>query len=288
MKTLIILSAVLSFFFNEKTTQSYTLQEAINNGIITCSFKGNPESTHYLKPLTVKIKNNTKKDISIKIENGLQFEASDSAYQNVILTNDIIVNIPATYSRTKALYGMCTEKTDAAPTSSDLKYNFKGKAKGKLLELTKLIKENKYYSYAGQATVWALACNSPLINILGYNNDASQKLVKFASEATNKPIPEAPKDNDYRYNFESRTINIEFSGKYTYDFQSPIEVSAAMFDTSNIVVRPLVKDTIVQGKSLLTYSFDASVYTDDTYYIRFIANDDIIFNRKIDMTKYRR
>ena len=70
-------------------------------------------------------------------------------------------------------------------------------------------------------------------------------------------------------------------GEFEYKINSPRSVVIAMFDNDNIVVRELFNNPEVKpGVHTFEYAFDATVYTDEFYYIRMIMNGDIALEGK--------
>ena len=276
MKNIIIL-VLLGIFILSKPQAEYTLKDAIAKNIISCTVNGNSNSTHYSKPLIINIKNKKNTNIKIKINNGLQFIPVDSNYQNIVITRHELLVLNGYENKEVVLYGMCTENYDRAP-SKNVEYKTSIIADEGLSKLSKFIEKKKYYNTIAQNAVWAVSCNKSLENIAGFDTIAAKELIEIAAQITEKPIPPPPDPNDYHRNYyvPPRTYRIRIGGEYNYSFPKQTAIQIAMFDTNEILVRELFNNpAVAPGEHKFEYKFDASVYTDSLYLIRFIADNEI-------------
>jgi len=259
------------------------LNTAVKNKLISCTINGNPNSSHYLKPVIITIRNLKKFPVVVDIDNGLILKANDSSYQNMVITRNEIITLNPLEKKSYELYGMCTEPSDKAPDSKTT-YSSGNLAPAGLLEVTKLIQKSKYFDIAGQSAVWAVIDKRGLEDISGFDSIEARELQKLVSKVTGKPLPPPPAKNDYLHNYQCHEYVASIGGSFEFASSRKMSVVVAMFDRNNIVVRELYKNPDVEpGTHKFNYEFDATVYKDDYYYIRFIANDDIKLSRKVSM-----
>ena len=263
------------------------LSEAIKSGAVKCTISGNNGSTHYIKPIFIDIKNKRNVPINIKVNNGMQFEPVDSSYQNMIVTQQELLALQPGGTVKIPIYAMCTEHSDRAPNENTIYRPFK-QAAGNLLKLTQMIQAKKLFDPLGQSAVWAMTCHSPLEDIVGYDTTTARQLVKFVAGALGKKVPPPPKPGDSYRNYYApvETYKVTMSGKFEYKFHKPKAITLAMFNKDNIVVRELYRNPKVEpGYHEFEYKFDATQFIDSLYYIRMLADGDIILSSKILMDK---
>ena len=259
------------------------LNTAAKNKLISFTINGNVNSSHYIKPVVINIQNLKNTSVLVRIDNGLELKANDSSYQNMIITKEELIVLNPLEKKTFELYGMCTEPSDKAPDGKTT-YSSGKLASAGLCEVTQLIQKSKYFDIIGQNAVWATISKSNLEDITGFDSTEARQLQKLVSKITGKPLPPPPAKNDYLHNFECREFVASVGGSFEFASSRKMSVVVAMFDKNNIVVRELYKNTNVEpGTHKFNYEFDATVYNDDYYYIRFIANDDIKLSRKVSM-----
>ena len=77
-------------------------------------------------------------------------------------------------------------------------------------------------------------------------------------------------------------------GNFEYNFSKSQDVQIAMFDKNGILVRELFNQKKVpSGSHTFTFEFDSNVYTDDVYYFKLIAMNDILVDQKWDVKGIR-
>jgi len=282
MKKIFVILLVVVLFAFKPADNTVNIDEAIRTGLISCSVQSNSGSTHYIKPLSITLTNIKSTPVSIKIPNGFQFIPEQDEYQNIIVTQEEMLALNPGKPVTISLYGMCTENHDKAP-STDIKYRLGKQADEKVSKLTKLIAKRKLHDPLGQSAVWAMTCNTPLEDIAGFDTTSAKELIKYVAHALNKPIPPPPAPDDTKRNYYVTNYKTSMRGAFNYTFSKKTSVTIAMFNVNNIVVRELYRNSEEKpGKHKLEYQFDATEYTDDFYYLRLIADGEIILNGKID------
>lgn len=267
--------------------ESMSLRDAIQTGAVKCTITGNIESTHYIKPIIAEIKNRRNVPLNIRIQAGDRFYPEDSSYQNMIVSRQEMIALNAGGTVKVSLHAMCTENHDRAP-GQDVRYRTAAQSNGHLLKLMQMIENKKLFDPLGQSAVWAMTCNTPLEDIAGFDTTSARQLVKYVAGALGKKVPPPPSATDTYRNYYApvASYKVTMSGKFEYKFHKPKVITIAMFDKNNIVVRELFRKPGVEpGYHEFEYKFDASCYNDDYYYIRMIADGNIVINSKISMNK---
>ena len=281
MKTILFLFIFIGLNAFSEEVISFT--DATKKGIISCTFKGSSTGTHYTTPLSGTFTNNKNKEIIFIIENGRTFISEDSSYQNLIITEEKIISLKPHQKRTYIFHAMCIESSDKAP-HNDILYAAGPMANENLCKMTKYIELNKYFNSTAQSAIWAFTNNKPLENIVGIDEINTYNIVKKAAEILGKPIPEKPSPDDYTRNLNSTVMKRTITGFVEYEFSSTENITIAMFDKNNIIVRELYHNSAEKpGPHKQSFQFDGTVYTDDFYYIKLIANDKVFYSRKFEL-----
>lgn len=262
---------------------TYSINEATTKKIIEVKIKYNSESTHYIEPVIIEIKNKTSSKFNISLKTGDLIEPSDSAYQNFILTENLIVNFDNGVKKTIKPKGMCTEPYDMAGNEK-LSYHFIENKNSKLIKTAKFINENKYYDAVGQKALWCVADESKsLLEIIGYDSASRIKLIKVVAEITNKPIPSIIKIRETYSGYTKPERKETIGGMFEYSFPFSTKVHIAMFNPQGTLVRELYyNENELPGVHKLNFEFDYTVYTDEFYIVKLIADNKVLLSSKID------
>ena len=283
--TALPLLALMAFSKPAETTLG--LKEAIKRGMVKCNVFNNPKGTHYQKPIVIYLTNLTSAPLKISIDNGTMFYPEDSSYQTLLVTQGMVVGIDANGNRSSLIQAVCTESSDRAPgTDTKMQYSIGKDAVGNLLKLSIMLEQNQFYNAEAQAAVWTLKNNGDLTNIYGYDTVATRKLQVFLAKLMGKKVPPPPAPDDYRRNSYAPTYRkkITLGGEFEFNFFKTRSVIIGMYDKNNILVRELYKNTQeAAGNHIFKYEFDASVYTDDYYNIKLIADDEVRLQAKVEM-----
>jgi hypothetical protein len=286
--TLVILATVpFTYSFRMKPeAESVTLQQAIASKYIEVNFENNRGTTHYNKCLLAHISNKTAKVLTIQVDNGTQVTPDDSTYQNLIVTQNVFVTVNPNGTQDITINAMCTEPSDRAPYNDVMHYKMAKNADGVMKAVVDLIDKKNYFNGEGQQAVWCVAADRSLDAIAGYDTTAVKNLQQLISKLTGKKIPPPPKYDDYVHNYYAPPAvkKITIGGEFEYKFVKPKNILIGMFDKNNVLVRELYKkDGESAGVHKQKYEFDASVYTDKSYYIRLVVDGKVTLESEITM-----
>ena len=282
MKTLAIL--FLFLFFQSLVSGSekiLSIKDALAKNVIKCNFTGNSNSPHYYQPLILSITNNDNEPIKVKIDNGQKFIASDESFQNLVLTKHELIALSPGETKKLELFSMCIESHDHAPLDR-INYTLGEMASGSLLKLTLLIETKGWFDYVGQMAVWCLIDNNELDYIYGPENTEVYELVKLLAKETGKAIPPPPAENDYKRNFNSKNIISTVKGTFKYTIAKTRNVSIILMDNNGLVVRELYRNPKEKaGDHSYEFTFDSTVYKDDVYLVKLVADGKVLTEKKI-------
>lgn len=259
-----------------------TLKQALLSPDISYKIRGNSASTHYLEPVILELTNKSSQAYTISVETGDMFIPSDTSYQNIVITANEILALRPNSKQSFPIKGMCTESGDKGGSDNTL-YAFRTSGNEQLKKLSGFINDKKYQTSAAQSAVWALMNNSSLYNIFAADTAEEGNLLRFMAKLTRKPLP-IKDPNNYHHNYYTPPVEYQtVSGKLEYSFSRPKDIQIVMFNTNGILVRELVnKRQQAPGEYVETYQFDSTVYPDDVYYIKLIADNRVMMTHKWD------
>lgn len=281
---LIITLLIFTATAQHASSTTLSLSDVLKEKKVSCLIKGNGASTHYLEPILLEVTNLSNETVSIIIDNGDLFIPTDEHKQNIVVTEPEVLVLQPKSKQSIKVKGMCTEPNDASGTAETV-YTFKPRDNEKLKKLSDFIAEKKYQSSAAQYAVWTLVTEGDINSIYSSDSIEENELKKFMANLTGKTF--ALKTKDYRTNYYAPPKE-KVGGAFEYSFIQAQDVQIAMFDKNGILVRELYNQKKVPaGAHKINFEYDSSVYTDDIYYFKLIAGNEVMVNRKWDAQAMR-
>jgi len=264
------------------TTETITLEKALQTGLVQVSAKGNSASTHYGLPLRMQIKNLSNSPVNISAETGLLFLPEDSLAQGIILTQEQYIALQPGEQKTIDMAGMCINHQNRAPKSED-KFLFKGKATAELAEMAQFISQKRMQNVNGQRAIWLICDKEPLYNIISENSEEEQQLMqKIAAIRGETPLtPEACEKRAETGAYTSTYLKI--SGTFGFNVAIASDVHIALFDENGIVLKEIYRDVAQPGKHNVSYQFDATPHLGHKLYARLVSRHQLMIERKFDL-----
>lgn len=260
---------------------TYKLSEAIRNKTVSVAIHGaytdtsyhGERSSHYGPCMALEITNATADMLSINVEYGYRLEPEDSTLQTMMVTQNLLVKLPARQKKNYRLYAMCTQAHDSGP-SPDAAFVLGKRFVGNILQLAELINKNNYQTDAAQNAVWCLTDNYEISSI--YNSDTAMMyaLRRFVAKA--KGLAE---DKIYAATTEtpeparSYTTRKIYSGSMSYRFSGTNKIMIALFDETNQMKRVFVNnETQREGEYTYNYQIGSDEMDDKKHYLRLFRN----------------
>lgn len=142
--------------------------------------------------LRVTIQNLSGQSITVEVPCGSLFTASDSADQNMIITEDMKFVLQPNAHSTKYAHGYCCEASDHSPDENE-QFLIKKPAPDKLVKLTEFIRDNKIEGYGVQRAVWCITNNYDLWDINVPDSGMTAELIKYTGELKGFSEPDISK-----------------------------------------------------------------------------------------------
>jgi hypothetical protein len=278
MKYIIII--ICSLFAIRVSATEITLAEAIKNKNVECVITGNSASTHYFKPIKIKIKN-LKSGITIRIDYGLIFNAIDTAYQDIVVTQQMMAELKPGQSKTLEIYGMCIKEHNSAP-ADEVSYKAGSVTDGDLKKMSLFIEQKKYFNQCAQQAVWVIRGSRDINELCGFDGDGWEDIVKFTASLLNVAVPERPKEEDYQRNYYTRPTKHVIKGSFTIEWPQECKATVGIFNKQGIIVREIYNNPKhPAGLQKVSYEFDASQFTDPAYDLKMIIDGEVFINKEV-------
>lgn len=267
------------------------LRQAVLAKKVSMSAQFNHQATHYSNPVALKLTNISGVPLQILIPAGYRFNPSDTSCQPMLIVNSHKIQIAPGAIANVNLEAMCMAHSKSGP-STGLKYTLAKPIHQNLQKLAQKIENMASFGIEGQHAVWCLTDDMPIQSIYGADTAHSRILRSFVCKL--KGIANPPPvhvQEDYRYNYYAPVVNVSerIWGKYEYKFASEKDITIAMFNERNTVVRELFKgEKVKPGNHVFNYEFDSSVYTDDSYRIMFIVDGKVLLVRNLNLNEWRK
>ncbi len=265
----------MAMMCQQVAAENYTLADALRQKLVSISMTGaGLDTTNYtnnaLAPsMSMLVTNLSSSDISLNLEYGYKLEPSDTTYQTMMVTQTLIVRLPAKQKKTYRLYAMCTQAGDRGPSESE-HFSLGKRSTGNLLGMAELINHKRYQYSAAQDAVWCLTDNRDIQNISSSDTTMMYELRRFVAKAKGLPASSIySTTSSYTEPIQTYRTRTVYSGELTYSMSRPAKILVALFDGNNRMKRVYVNnETQREGQYSYTYNLSSDDLGEGKYYIR--------------------
>lgn len=259
--------------------ETYKLNEAVQKKLVSVKLNGaTPDTAYqytgdYIAPcMAMEIVSNYSTDLTLSLDYGYKLEPADSTYQTMMVTQTLIVKLPAKQKKNYRIYAMCTQAPDKGPSQSQA-FKVGRRSDGNLLGLAELINRRQYQNGAAQDAVWCLTDNHDIQSISSNDTTVMYELRRFVVKAKGLPLSNVynPVYTEPAYVEPLRTYRTRttYSGELSYSVSRPAKVLVALFDSENHMKRVYVNnETQREGQYSYGYQISSSEMEGKKYYLR--------------------
>lgn len=267
-----------SFVVND-TEDILTLQE---NGDIELTIKGNDESTHYLDPLVVNVKNNTKKIIEMKVPAGLHFVSNEENIQDIISTQAQFVRIAPNSNKHFTISGVCIQSSNGSPGSEN-DFFLTANAEPKLYELAQFLDKKNIKNSQAQQAAWAISDNRDISNIIGLESENEQALVDKTASILGLPSVAAEDIKTWKKARVNPIYTSSLKGYFKFEFPRKTKVQIALFNQDNVLIKEVYNQDVDAGFHKIDYQLETTEYEGQKITSQLIAYNKVVTRRSIDL-----
>lgn len=267
-----------SFVVND-TEDILTLQE---NGDIELTIKGNDESTHYLDPLVVNVKNNTKKIIEMKVPAGLHFVSNEENIQDIISTQAQFVRIAPNSNKHFTISGVCIQSSNGSPGSEN-DFFLTANAEPKLYELAQFLDKKNIKNSQAQQAAWAISDNRDISNIIGLESENEQALIDKTASILGLPSVAAEDIKTWKKARVNPIYTSSLKGYFKFEFPRKTKVQIALFNQDNVLIKEVYNQDVDAGFHKIDYQLETTEYEGQKITSQLIAYNKVVTRRSIDL-----
>ncbi len=273
-----LLSLFLLAGFSSTPALKVTFSDAIQQQLISVEASspgGLPE-----KPLSLKIANDSRRDLELLIPAGYIFPSQDSSEQDLITIQDRQLAIAKKSSRIVKLPAMCIQASHAAPGKGS-GYRPGGPASGKLGKLVSFVNQKNILESDTQYALWAVTDGEDLANIV------NEELRKFTADLLGLKAPsyslihESMAPQAGQRAFVPNPVVVR--GTFEYQTEVDILASFGLFDENGKEVVPFFTDQEQRrGGHRFRFTFEIRHLPPGTYYARLRDGERTIGEQQIE------
>ena len=252
----IIILAGITWSTYASEVQILSIGEALARKSVQCRLQAStlmPDSlagrSGYL--LRLDLANNTSLPLRVRFESGRTFNCADTAVQNLILTEDRIVSLPAGKQQVYQLMAYCIQKKKDQPDHS--RYSIGTRAHGLLLKAANFLGKKKIRTPAASSAIWVVTDKIPIEDVKGKTADETRLLRNYLYELTGAKRP--PR------NLEPLSWpRVSVSGNLCWEMKVPDTISIFVYDKNNVQVGKLLSNQAYpNGKQIYTFHYQDDV-----------------------------
>ena len=252
---LLALVAVSCLYYTQPPTQ-LSFQEAVDKGLIKVKIRGYDSKdvilesgNGYAPTLEILAENKSTKDIEITLPAGHHFESEDPGFQDMLVSESLILALNASARKKFPVYTMCTQVRNAGPGEGT--YYKTGKmAEGNLLAVAQYLDSHAMHGdHIGQEAVWAVSDHTPI-----YFSKDHTELQQLISGFTGMEILH-PGEGETVVR-QRRIKSYTLKGQVEYNLNASSHVTLQMLDSTGVPVK-ILRDNEPRnrGKHTSTYVF---------------------------------
>ncbi len=266
-KSILVLFALSIALSRVMAIDCLSLEEAGKRGLVKLVIKSKGGCTGQV--IEMKIKNLGHQLLNLKLEAGRRLDSKNDSQQDILVTKSEEFAVSNNEDKTLHVYGMCCQAHNSGPTNNS-EYSIGRMADSNLVKLAEFIDKNKYFSScASQHAIWAISDGNSIGGISGDNKYESDKLKKYVSKLTGRPIPKYNVDYAIEGSDETMGRARKIEGTFEYTLPANAHVSLAIYDSTGTLVQTLFKEEAHQsGDYKLYYTFRTAHLDQGTYYAR--------------------
>jgi len=167
-------------------TKAVNIRDAIKQKLVDVKIKWhgmeNSESvsSRHGYNLRMVLQNLTNSDLKIEVPCGSMFTPKDTSRQNMIITEDIMVDLGPKKQKTEYANGYCCEAHDGAPMIDQV-YIIRKPAKESLIKLARFIRDHKIQGYGVQRAIWSVSDKYDIDDI-NTGDTSSVALIRYVGD----------------------------------------------------------------------------------------------------------
>lgn len=232
MKTLVISALSLSFFI----AKAINIEDAFKKGLIKYDISGTTEGNTGAC-IAVNITNQSAEIVNLEIETGRILEASDTNYQNMIVTKRYFVRLQPKQKASQNIYALCSKPNRSSPIP-ETKFSHGKMATGSLLTMAKFVESKQLQNGEGQTLIWNMVNGNYSLYNCDYTPQMYASLKTFFASDNNIKFENCNTANRTSAGGVVHSIR-RFKGSFGFSIPEPSDFELSLFDEDGNKVKVL-------------------------------------------------
>ncbi len=249
---------------------AFTIKDAVTQKKVAVKLVSNGK--HVGKCVTFTIKNLADKPISVLIDAGRRLKNHNSDNQDLIVTQQLLVQLKPKQTTNIPIYAMCGEAKDASPKSTD-NFTIAENDNADLKGLALLIYKRNFQTDAGQHAIWTITDGYDAKEIVSADTLEQNTLRRYVSALAyvkNTAVAGVP----------AKKINL-YTGFTLFERK---QVTVQVLDAQGNVLKTFINDyPFTAGSHSLRYEFATEAGEVKTYLLKIIANNEMVLQREFKL-----
>jgi hypothetical protein len=275
----VFIAIITASFVLKKSDDILKLQK---EGVIDLSISGTSSSTHYLMPIELKITNNTRDILDIKIPAGLHFQSIDENDQDIISTQRQIVKVAPNSYKNVQIEGVCIQQLNRAPSSSS-KFTLAKTAPKKMYELAQFIDQKQIRGAIAQDAMWVISDGNDLSSIIGLSPKHEQELLNKTASIMELPPVKIEDFKRWKKERVEPVYTSSITGYYKFEFPRKTRVNIAVFNENNVLIKEIINQEVEAGFHKIDYQLETTDLEGHRITSQLIAYNKVLAKRNINL-----
>ncbi|TNE55082.1 MAG: hypothetical protein EP338_05050 [Bacteroidetes bacterium] len=273
---------LLSSVSRESKILELDLHEAIAQNVI--SWQGLATGNYDGESIKAKIKNLSRKKVRILIPAGTYFRAEATDEQNLVTTEDLIVELNPSSGSSKVLNGFCFNASKRCPGEGKA-FTPEKKTNEELVALTKFLKGKKYDNDVLQSAVWTISDRRSISSVYGKDQDAILALREELSKITGLKNPwySSPERRSLDRNRNINRETVMVHGDIRFECPEGAKVHQEIRDAAGNVKAKDEETPLRAGNVRYRFNVQVRGWERGTYFVKLMNGDQELVSREFEI-----
>lgn len=247
--------------------------------------------------IEIEISNKSNQPQTVEIPSGYIFKSDNQDYQNYVVTQQFVINIPANKTHKELVKAFCCNATKGRPQNNML-FRHSDINDTKLKELcTQISKaQNPFSDHLVQSSIWAISNQHSPLPLLAEEDSEAEKNLKNTVFRITETTPTSFKNfDDYLNNDQNEPTNLQPQSTEKYKVSIAIElnfqtsekayITSGIYEENGAEIYNFFRNKpLLQGKHQLKAEWNSQQIPEKkTYIVKTFKNGEEISSRTLKM-----
>lgn len=247
-------AAFLALTYQAVFAQALPVSEALKKGYLSLVAEGS--GGHSGESLQLKLTNQSKKKLEIKIPAGQVFLSGDTTLQDLMVVKEELFALETGKTRIARVNGFCIEASNGSPGAGAI-FKVGKMAEGALLKVAEYLNENKLYDHpSAQYAIWSVSDNERLEGI------GDEAMAKYIAGLLGKAEPSyqvqyQPQDRLLPGQPANLRDAVAMNGLFYYELTKDQKVDFGLYNGEGKLIHTLFQNRLQKrGRHKFRFNFE--------------------------------